>query len=148
MARVKFTARTEEAVTLVATTAKTILQLVAPANQRGDLRRMGVTFNGVNPTGTPVLVELMRQTTAGTSSAGTPKRDNPGAESIQFTSRITFTAEPTAGDVLREFLIHPQGGHIEVFDYGEIEIAGGERIGIRCTAPEGVNVRGFLSAEE
>jgi hypothetical protein len=97
---------------------------------------------------TPILVELCHQSTAGTSSAGTPKRDAAGSETLQSTSRITFTVEPTTDHVLREYLIHPQGGFERVFDRGELQIEGGARLGLRITSPQTATCRGHISAEE
>lgn len=148
MALVPFTARTEGDVALVAGVAKTVVQIVAPTNQRLDVRGFLTTFKGISPTETPILIELMRQADAGTSSAGAPKRDAPGSETLQSTSRKAFTVEPGAGDVLREFFIHPQGGHERVFDVGEIQVEGGGRLGLRITSPQTATCRASISATE
>ena len=151
MAGLRAVATTEGEIALAAGTAKTILQLVAPTNQRLRLTGFGVFFDGVSSTAEPVQVELLTQTSAGTSSAGTPVKDgDPGSETLQGTSRITITAEPTAGNVLRRYEIHPQGGGLErVLSYDEqINIPGGTRLGIRCTAPATVNATGHMTYEE
>jgi hypothetical protein len=136
---------------LVAATAETLLQLVAAANHRDKLLGWGVFFDGVSPTGVPVLVELMRQTDAGTSSANTPRLVAPSgaAETIQTTARDSFTVEPTPSDILERRLVHPQQGFEIIYPQGgEPTIPGGGRIGIRCTAPAGVNAVAKMKFEE
>jgi hypothetical protein len=153
MANLNFTVTSEGEIALAAAgTAKTILQLVAPANQRLDCRSVSIGFDGVNPSAEPITVELLRQTTAGTMTAATPVKDSAGAESIQSTAQKNATAEPTAGDVLRRWEHHPQAGSFErVFDKREIEIPGGTRLGLRATIPTAgaaVNATAHISAEE
>lgn len=134
-------AQTAEIV-LTAATAKTVLQLVAAANHRVLIDEFGVSFDGVSPTAEPVLVEVLRQTTAGTMSALTPTKNNSADdETIQTTAQHTASAEPTAGDVLWRQEIHPQTGWKEFRPLGkEWVVPGGTRLGVRCTAPAGVNV--------
>ena len=152
MAGIRVAATTEGEVALSAATAKTILQIVAPTNQRLLLTGFSVSFDGVSSTAEPVQVEIVKQTTAGTSSAGTPVKDgDPGSETIQTTSRITVTVEPTTTDILRRYEVHPQGGGIErVLTPGvdAITVPGGTRLGLRCTAPATVNATGHMTIEE
>jgi hypothetical protein len=153
MANLNFSVTTEGEIALaVAGTAKTMLQLVAPAQQRGDLRSIAVGFDGTNPSAEPFTVELLRQTTAGTMSSATPVKDSAGAETIQFTAQKNATAEPTAGDVLRRWEHHPQAGSFErAFDKREVEIPGGTRLGLRVTCPTGGtpgNCAAHMSVEE
>jgi len=149
MANLNFSVTTEAELALAAATPKTIIQLVAPANQRGDLRSCSVGFDGTNPSAEPVQVELVRQTTAGTMTAATPVKDSAGSETIQFTAQKNATVEPTTTDVLRRWEHHPQAGSFErVFDKREIEIPGGTRLGLRVTSPAIVNAAGHMSAEE
>jgi len=137
-------------VALVAATAKTIIQVVAPANHRVKVLRWGVFFDGVVVTAEPIQVELTRQSTAGTSVALTPvKNDDSLAESILSTARKTFTAEPTSGDIIDVVEVHPQQGYEIIYPMGqEKRCGGGNRIGIRCTAPAAVNVRAKMECEE
>lgn len=141
---------TEGEVALVAATPKTILQVVALANHRVKILGWGVSFDGVSPTAEPVQVRLLRQTTAGTMTAATPKKTDPGpTETLQTTALKAATAEPTAGDVMRAVEVHPQGGYEEQLPFGqEYIVPGGGRLGIECNAPAGVNVRGWIRFEE
>ena len=138
-------------IALTAATAKTVLQLVAAANHRVKLQAWGVYFDGTSSSAEPVQVELKRQTTAGTMSALTPtKADDSIADTLLTTAQHTATgAEPTAGDLLKRVEVHPQGGYEEQCPYGqEYIMGGGDRLGIVCTAPAGVNVVAWTRFEE
>lgn len=137
-------------IALTAATAKTILQLVAPSNHRLKVQGWGVYFDGVDGAGAPVVVKLARQSTAGTMSALTPtKQDDSLAETLQATAQHTATAEPTTGDTLKQVNVHPQSGYEEACPFGqEYIVGGGDRVGIVCTAPAGVNVIGWIRFEE
>lgn len=136
-------------IALSAATAKTILQLIAPTNHRVKILGWGVSFDGTSASAEPVVVRLLRQTTAGTVTSLTPKQTRTAAETIQSTASHTATAEPTAGDVLDIQNVHPQGSHFWPMTPGqEIVVGGGGRIGIECTAPANVNVIGKMFFEE
>lgn len=137
-------------IALTAATAKTILQLVAAANHRVKILGWGVFFDGTSTTAEPVQVRLLRQTTAGTMTALTPtKRDDSIADTLLTTAQHTATAEPTAGDLLEAIEVHPQSGYQVMYPLGaEPIVGGGDRVGIECTAPAGVNVRATVIFEE
>lgn len=137
-------------VALAAATAKTVLQIVAPANHRLRLLRWSVSFDGVSTTGEPVQVELVRQTTAGTMSALTPvPLDDSLSETLLTTAQHTATVEPSGAVVVDSIEVHPQDRHEMVYPYGQEPIIGGsDRLGIKCTAPAIVNVRAKLVWEE
>lgn len=148
MAGIKLMAATSE-IALSTGTAKTVIQLVAPTNQRLLLKRWGVFFDASSPSLEPVQVVLMRQTTAGTMSSLTPTKIGVYTETIQATAQHTATAEPTSGDILDVAEVHPQSGYEVIFPLGdEIVVPGGGRVGIVCTAPAGVNVRAKFGYEE
>lgn len=132
------------------TAAKTVLQVVAATNQRVKVTRWGVFFDGVSSTDAPVLVQLLRQTTAGTMSSLTPvKEDNLGSESLQTTAQHTASVEPTDSDVIRRRNVHPQSGYLEIFPLGqELIIPGGGRLAVKCTAGAAVNVVAEIGYEE
>jgi hypothetical protein len=145
MAGVLGTAQTAE-VALSAGVAKTVLQVVAATNHRVLIEAFNISFDGVSPTAEPVLVEVVRQTTAGTMSALTPvKLNTADDETLQATAQHTATVEPTTTDVLFRQDIHPQTGWKEFRPLGkEWVVPGGARIAVRCTAPASVNaVAGF-----
>jgi hypothetical protein len=149
MARVRAVATTEGEVALTAATAKTVLQLVAPSNHCVAVKGFSISFDGTSSSAEPVQVDILRQSTAGTSSAGTPVEETLTGVTLQTTSRITVTVEPTAGNVLRRYDVHPQTGILEKFTLeDEILLGSAGRLGIRCTAPANVNCLAHFSFEE
>jgi hypothetical protein len=135
---------------LTAATAQTAVQIVAATNQRVKVLGYGFYFDGVLNSAQPVQILVQRQTTAGTASVGTPKLvEKELTETIQTTAQITFTAEPTAGDVLKTFTVHPQLGYEYLAPLGQEDIIqGGGKLGFTATAPAGVNIRGYVKFEE
>ncbi len=148
MAGILAVAQTAE-IALTAATAKTVLQLVAPANQRLKIKGWGVFFDGVSASAEPVQTRVLRQTTAGTMTSLTPVKLCAGSETLQATAQHTATAEPTAGDVLDVVEVHPQSGYEKMIPLDQNwDVPGGGRVGIECTAPAGVNVRAKIFFEE
>lgn len=137
-------------VALTAATAKTVIQIVAPSNHRLRVKRLGVFFDGTSVTAEPVQVRVLRQTTAGTMTSLTPvPLDKSLAETLQTTAQHTATVEPTAGDIVDVFEVHPQQGYEIIYPLGdEIIVQGGGKLGIECTAPAGVNCRAKIVFEE
>lgn len=137
-------------VALAAATAKTVVQIVAPANQRVTILGIGVFLNGVSTTGEPVEVKLVRQSDAGTMSSLTPTRDDDSlSETLQTTAQHTATVEPTTGDEIDGWKVHPQQGLNFLYPYGARKICGGgDRIGIICEAAAVVNVKAKIWFEE
>lgn len=137
-------------VSLTAATLKTVLQIVAAANHRVKVLGIELFFKGTSTTDTPVKVRVLRQTTAGTMTAATVvANDNSIDETLQTTGQHTATAEPTAGDVLKMWEVHPQSGLICYFPIGEeIIVKGGGRLGIECTAAQGQTAAANFIFEE
>lgn len=118
----------------VTSTLATLLQLIAAANHRVRLTRFEIFFAGTSSTGEPVEVSLARQSTAGTSSAGTVvPLDDSLAEALLTTALDTFTVEPTTGAILWYGRVHPQSGLIWT-PPSDLWIGGGDRLGIRGEA--------------
>jgi hypothetical protein len=132
------------------TDAKTLLQLAAGADHRAVLNELAVSFKGTSPTGTPILVELVRQTTAGTMTAATVnKQIAEDPEDLGITAGVNATVEPTEDHVIRQWLIHPQSGLLWQAPFGgAVPIPGGTRLGIRVTAAASVNAVVSAAGEE
>lgn len=127
-------------VTLAANTAKTILQVKAPTNQRVKLKSIGLF--GKQPAGgsdTPVKVRATRSTANfGTGSAATPGKANPAdAETIQSVCASNFSPEPTTPtDSGLVWYLQPQSGVMQSFPPGtEPEIPGGQAMSFEATSP-------------
>lgn len=130
---------------------KTMLQILAPANHRVVVKRVGVYFDGISPTEQPIEIMAARQTTVGGGSSGcTPvKLDNSLAETIQTSGIMGCTSEPTTTDIVEVCEAHPQQSYEWIYPLTEeIVVAGGTRLGIIVKAPQAVNCRTKLVIEE
>jgi len=134
------------------TSVKTLVQLLAAANQRVKVKEISISFDGTSNTATPIYVEVVRQTSAGTITNTTTLRkvDPDFTETLQTTCKDTATAEPTdSGDVPMAELVHPQTGFLWQAPFaGELKIPGGGRLGVRVTAAANVNASVRVVGEE
>jgi hypothetical protein len=129
-------------VSLIAATAKTVIEIAAAANHRCLIHEMTVMFKGITVTNEPVTVELTRFAASGTGTAGTPQKLDPDySEAIQTGFEYNHSVEPASQTVLRTWAIHPQSGIIYPLPINRPEpIPGGDFLGIRCTADDAVTV--------
>lgn len=149
MAGVFFNVSTEGEVACVAATAKTVIRVTAPANQAVKVLGYGIYFDGVTAAAEPVQVRLRKSTTAGTSTAVTPRRVSGPSVTIQSTSGKNFSAEGTDGDIIHPIEVHPTSGYEKMFPMGqEVVLGGAERLGLKVTAPANVNCEAILFCEE
>lgn len=141
---------TSVALALGAAAAKTAIQLLS-VNIAIKLIEFGISFDGASNTAVPVLVEIVRQTTAGTfASAVAPvKADSDVGDALNTTAQQGASVEPTTTDVLRAWYVHPQTGvDIQTHDLAPLVSGAGERIAVRLTAPATVNATCYLAFEE
>ena len=125
---------------LTAASTEVVLRVNAATDRPIAIDRMRVSFDGISPTEQPIKVDLVRLTDNGTMTAVTPvKLDDSVAEALAVTGAKPDSAEPTTGDLLAQFHVHPQTGLIEVFspDCRPV-IGGGDRIGIQVETDSGV----------
>lgn len=139
-------------VTLVAATAKSILQLVTPATTRAKITGFSVSFNSVTSSDAPAVVDLLRQTTAGTGgTAATMAALDPDAPAALASGLYDIdSAEPTAGNVLWSGYVTPVGG-LFVYNFADGEepvLDVSNRVGIRVTSPEAVDVIATITYAE
>lgn len=132
MAGVLFTCDTGS-VALAASSAKTILQVIAATNTRVKISRLDIASDGITPTDPGILLDLLIQSTAGTMSALTPiKWRSSDGETLQTTAQKTSTGEPTPGNILQSFFYNEQTWMPLIFD-PPLEVIGGTRLGVRAT---------------
>lgn len=150
MARNYLTLTTSAAVALVGGTAKTILQLASAANSLVAVQEVTVTFDGTVAANTPVIVQLVRQTSAGTMTNRTPLKLKDTSTALQSSGQENASAEPTVGDMIRTYHIHPQAGVLYPLSLpdGEVEMAGGTRFAVKVNAVQNVNCLATIIAEE
>ncbi len=143
-----YTVSTEGEEALVASTAETLVQIRGHAGAKTVLVEWAIGFDAV-AAGT-ALVDLLRQSTDGTATGAVEvpwDADDPPAS---FTGFHSFSAEPTAGDVLCSYQVPENGGQIIMqYPLGRepiIDSATTSRLGLRATATQVCNATAYLVA--
>jgi hypothetical protein len=100
----------------------TMLQIKSAANHRVKIIGVSVSFKGTVSNEPPLLVQVLRQSDAGTD--GVPitcyKNNESDQETIQtYAQKGTFYIEPSEGNILYSIDVHPQGGWQIMFPYGQ-----------------------------
>lgn len=152
MAGLIWTANSGE-VTLSAATAKTVLQVKAPSNQRVTLKTLSILGKqSAGGTDAVCKVRITRSTANfGTGTAATPgKTDTAWAETIQSTVAGNFTVEPTSPtDTGLWYEVQPQSGLIVPFPPGqEPRIPGGAALNVEITSSGTPTLLVTVTAEE
>lgn len=120
---------------------KTLLQIIAASNHGVAVEGISADFKGTSNTDSPILIEIQRQTTAGTMSSLTLQKDPDDTdETLQTTAQENATVEPTVGSVIARHYAHPQQGRdVPIPLLKPIKIGGGDRLGIAVNAGTSVN---------
>lgn len=150
----RYTVETAGDIALVAATAKTVMNAINGTNSIEKLIELSVSFDGVTAAAESVTVELCKSTQAGagTATSHTMAQSGGPTRTAQGTAARAYTAEPTVLTVIKRWLIHPAGGGLLI--QGPLgreiaeQIASAQGLCVRCTAPAGVNVQGYMEIEE
>lgn len=132
----------------------TVMQIVAPTNQRVRVLGYEYGFDGTNSANAPGTLVVERQTGGTfTNSAVAPKKVNePGgvSETLQTSTKNTMTVAPTSGDVIHTFPIPVFGGLVlyPLPPGQEDMIPGGSILGLKVTTSAQVNFIGGVRFEE
>lgn len=119
-------------IALTASTAKTLLQIIAAANHRTIVKQIDISMNGITVADPGVLITVCVQTTAGTMTSLALSKKNPlDTETLQTTAQHTATGEPTSTTVLWKGYYHEMTGG--VIPLKNIPIPGGTRLGVIAT---------------
>lgn len=139
------------------TALKTLVQVACSSAVTVKIVEWTVSFNGTNASAVPVLIQLNRQTTAGTggvTATPAPRNGEPAASGLGITAltgptAATWTAEPTAGVVQFGNRFTPVGlGPFVQYPYGrEISIPASGRLAIVVTAAVAVLCSGHMCIE-
>ncbi len=135
------------------TSARTLLQLRAPQDQRVVILRWGFFFDGVTAGNPAVICRLIHQSTDGTEGPAATIAPNDrslnGVITLRSTAVTDFTAEPTTTQILELRNIHPTSGYEGIFSFPSEWVLGSlHRIGLVFTASVDVNVIPFFHCEE
>lgn len=144
------------ATALSSATAKTLVNIISATNDAPLITELGVSFDGVTASATPVLVELCYSTqgAAGTPGASPTPTLLRGKGAAASTAGIDYSAEPTTITPFKHWLVTPNGGLLVIqFPLGreaQADQSGGtnKAICLRCTAPAAVNARAYIEFEE
>jgi hypothetical protein len=138
------------------TALKTIAQIAAAAGDRLEIIEWSLSFNGTSASAVPVLVQLNRQTSAGTGGvSATPALQDLGDAASGTTGltgplAATWTAEPTAGTIIYQDYYTPVGlGPAWQYPLGRgiiVPLSG--RMGIVVTAAVAINCAGHFVFNE
>jgi hypothetical protein len=140
-------------------TGLTVLEIVAPTNQRVKVLAYGFYFDGTSNSAVPVQALIARPTAAGTYTSILPVPiEQECTEAFQATYNYKNTGtEPTytapssgaSGNILKTFTVHPQLGYEYLAPLGQEDIIKGSGVlAVQLTAQAGVNVRGYVKVEE
>lgn len=145
MAKAGYVVGTSSAVALTATTARTALMVICPAQFGIDLLGFTISFDGVTASDKAVLCELVTSTNATNSTPGTANTSET-SNIIQsygrpittgFTAFSASTSEPTVLTRIRSWDVSPTGATF-FYDFAlgrTIDTAVSTGLGIRLTAP-------------
>lgn len=146
-----YSATTEAEEALAAATAETVVQLRGATAVKARIVEWGISFDGTSATAAPVQVRLLRQSTDGTATGAVEAKWDPDSPAANCTAFHSFTAEPTAGDVLAHYEVHPQAGLIIQYPLGReptLDDATTSRIAVEANAPAVVNCAAYIVWEE
>lgn len=134
--------------------AKTVLNVIAGANQPVCVFEWGVSFDGVTASAVPATVELCTSTqaTAGTSAGSIPAIVQTEGRTIaaQFTSGHNYSAEPTVLVAIEQFYV-PQfmGVFVKQYPLGfepDTDLSGGtiKALALRVNVTANVNCLAYM----
>lgn len=142
-------------VSVVGGTPQTVMQIVAPTNQRLRILEYEIAFDGTNSANTPPLISIERQTggTFTNTAVAPAKINDPSAvgETLQASYKTAYSSGTiTSGDVLRTFFMPAFGGLLVVPQTPGQEdlVPGGTILGIKITAAATVNATITVRYEE
>lgn len=149
MARLRFVLPTTAEVACT-TSLKTVLSLFAAADRRVAIRGFSVAFDGISSTAGAAEVYLVIHSSSGSFTGSTLVRDVRGTtEAFGTSGSNTASAEPSVTSILRTYNVNQMTGYERAFAQDEeIEMAGGERLGLQVRCSSSVNVNAMINGEE
>lgn len=141
---------TSGVVGLSAATARTLIELATGAAVANYWVAFDITFDGVTATAVPVKVDVISTTASGTGTTSTPVKYGPSQPIVSATTaEIATTVEGSTPTVITSWYVPPTSGFSYQWPLGrELTMFPSKFMGIRCTAPAGVNAIANLIFEE
>jgi hypothetical protein len=140
---------TEGAEALAASTAETVLQVRGVTTQKVEIAEVTISCDQQPTTEVEnVAYRLLYQTTDGTATGATEIPGDPGDPAPALTGFHSFSAEPTAGGIIREGYFPANGEKTFYWAEGDgpkVDDATSSRIGVELTASAVVNARASIS---
>lgn len=132
-------------------TAETVIQLVTPSTRRARILEVSIGIKSVTSTDVAALVQLVRQSTAGTTGATITPRPHDDADPASLcTANITFSStEPTTSAIIKAWNVIVQSS-IMVFNVSgdciQMPISG--RLALTINSPQAQNVIASITWQE
>ena len=125
---------------------KGAVALATGAQVRAAIIQIDITLNGINAAAKPVLVELVKTTTAPSGgSAYTPLKNRAGGRDAQTTARINDTTDGSSPTIQQGYLVPATSGVIQQIPLGrEIELGVSEFWEVRVTWASAETVTDYL----
>lgn len=135
---------------LTAATARTLIELATGSTIDNVWLGFDITFDGATATAVPVKVDIITTTASGTGTTYTPVKFGASqSKSAITTAEVLTTVEGSSPTVLMSWYVPPTSGFSYQWPLGrELYMAPSKFMGIRCTAPAGVNAIANLVFEE
>lgn len=137
-------------IALAAATAKTVIEIAAPATATARVVQAGITFDAASAAA-GIKVEMVRYATTGTGTAYTPLKYNGEgqARASLCTAKTNDTVEPGTPVPVEVWFVPNTGGQFWQLPLGrELYVPSSAIVGIRVTSAAVVNCAANLIFEE
>jgi hypothetical protein len=139
---------TASGIALTASSTKTLLQIATPSTVRATLLELEVGFDGVTSGLPEILVELLRQSSAGTGTSVTPAPLSTAAPASLVTALKAHSAEPGVSTILGSWYVDPHDGKLLLPFYErdrQVVVPVSGWLGVRYTTGAGVTVNAAVN---
>lgn len=135
------------------TGAKTVINVLAGANQNVAILEFGISMDGSTSSATPAIVDLCQSTQAGAGTSGgalTSVQTTGRTLAFQGTVGSNYTAEPTVLTPFQQWYVGQYNGlFVKQFPLGyepETDFSGGtiKALALRINVSANVNVRAYV----
>lgn len=138
----KFIAKTNGEVALVANTDRTFLQYECETTSGAKLLGLSIGLDGLNVDEESILLTLERQSSAGTGGAAGHLRQANDSDADTIPGAVLqaiTTTNPTAIEAVWEYNVPPGGLIIFFPEFFQIKIGLGDRLGVRLLLATGLS---------